>query len=137
MSVTIADVRGAFEAEHAAIFALDEVLAEERRTLKLTAFAADRGLNDAEVARRKEIGATRAELGDALEELALSTLQNLDAASDVDALLREIDAINAGLKDDIDHLKAIEKHAEIAAKVLSGLATAAEKLIGFKASLLG
>ena len=94
-------------------------------------------MNDVEVARRKEIGATRAELADAIEELALSTLDSLEAASDIDDLLREIEAVNAGLKDDIEHLQAIEKHAETAAKVLSGLATAAEKLIGFKASLIG
>ena len=111
-------------------------LAAERRELKLTAFNERRDLTAGEIARRKEIGATRSELADALEDLALETLDRLDNASDLDALLLKIAAINDGLTDDLEHLRTIAGYAELAAKILAGFATAVDKLTELRPSLI-
>ena len=60
--------------------------------------------------------------------LAFVTAQRLDNTAEIDHLLRQVQAINAGPVDDLNRLKKIERYAEIAAKVADGLARAAEKL---------
>ncbi|WP_461535242.1 hypothetical protein [Spongorhabdus nitratireducens] len=132
---TIAEVRECFEIELHAIFALDQALAAERSALKRKAFAQSRKLTDQEVKRRKEIVATRVELAEAIEALALDTVDALENASDVDSLLANIGAINQQLEDDLDHLKQLQKNAEQAQKVAEGMAAVVDKLIALKGVL--
>ena len=63
-------------------------------------------------------------------------MEQLDDASDVDALLSEIGAINQELEDDLDRLKIIEKYAQLAANVTAALAKAAKTLAAFRPSLI-
>lgn len=128
MTATIEEVRSAFEEGTRVLFTLDQALAEERRFITLSALAESRELSAEEIARRREIGATRAELADGLEVLALDTLDRLENASDLDTLLLRIAAMNQGLKDDIELLKSVERHANLAEGALKGVATAARKL---------
>ena len=129
---TIATVSKEFLARRAEIDALDQGLDQERRAMEIAAFDAGRDLTDTEKQRRKEIGATRQELAEALRVLALTTLERLNDADDVAALNNEIARINEMLKDDLEHLKKIEEHAKTAAKVLAGLASVAKKVANFK-----
>ncbi len=85
--------------------------------------------------RRKEIAATRGELAEAMETLALDTVDALENSSDVDNLLRNIEAVNQQLQDDLEHLKQIAEHAAKAAAIASGMATVVGKLLGFKNTL--
>ena len=124
---TIDEVRKAFDEELQAIFALDQDLSAERAAIKRKAFLGGRPLTDVEVARRKEIAATRQELSDALRTLALEKVDALENASDVRALLAEINAINLQL---VARLEDMVEHAEKAAKVAAGLANIAQKLAG-------
>lgn len=129
---TIAEVKESFETELHAIFALDQVLAAERSSLKRKAFVEGRKLTAEEVKRRKEIAATRGELAEAMEALALDTVDALESASDVDSLLANIGAVNQQLKDDLDRLKQLEKNVAKVEKVAKGMARVVEKLIGLK-----
>lgn len=128
---TIQEVRKAFEDELQSIFMLDQDLSAERAAIKRRAFLEDRVLTDAEVARRKEIAATREELSEALRTLALETVDALENASDVGSLLAEINAVNQQLADDLAQLQDMEEHAERAKTVAAGLANVTKKLAGF------
>ncbi|MEM7221928.1 MAG: hypothetical protein AAF495_03050 [Pseudomonadota bacterium] len=126
MPETIEEIRTTFQTTRDAIAQLDGELAAERKAIKVAAFRAGRPLTADEVARRKQIAATRLELAEALQELSLNTLDALDSAPEVAALVNEINAINQQLTDDLNHLKQIEKFAETAAKVAEMLAEAAK-----------
>lgn len=89
---------------------------------------AGRLVNAAEKKRRKEIGATRHELADAMIVLSLVTLSRLRNSADVENLNKEMARINDQLKDDLEHLQDLEGYAETAAKVANGLASAVEKV---------
>ena len=127
---TIEEVREAFEDELQAIFALDQELSAERASIKRKAFLENRPLTDAEIARRKEIAATRQELSEALRTLALETVDALEDASDVGALIAELNAVNQQLADDLARLNGMVQHAEKAKKVAAGLQSVAGKLAG-------
>lgn len=107
---------------------LERELQEGIDSIDLTAFKEKRDLTDAEQAERKELRGTQAEVREDFRVLAFVTAQRLDNAAEVDHLLRQVQAINAGLVDDLNRLKKIERYAEIAAKVADALAKAAEKL---------
>lgn len=132
---TITEVMESFTQARTSIAALDQALADERSNLKLTAFHEGRPLTPTEVARRKEIAATRQELAESVQTLAMETIDALESASDVDGLLQEINAINQQLEDDLAHLNTIVEFAEKAGKVASGLAKITEKLIALRPSL--
>ena len=127
----IADVRTAFESVHAAIAQLDQSLAAESKRIKGTAFDEGREMTNAEVRRRKSISATRMKLADALKDLALETVDAAENADDLGHLIKEIQAVNQQLKDDLDHLKIMVEHAQTAAKVADGLVKATAKLVEF------
>ena len=129
---TIAEVKESFETELHNIFALDQELAAERSALKRKAFAEGRKLSDKEVKRRKEIAATRGELAEAMETLALDTVNALESASDVDKLLAHIGAVNQQLKDDLYRLKQLVENVEKVEKVAKGMAGVVEKLLDLK-----
>ncbi|NKC12083.1 MAG: hypothetical protein GKR94_07730 [Gammaproteobacteria bacterium] len=133
---TIAQVKESFETELHAIFALDQALAAERSALKRKAFVEGKQLTPEEVKRRKEIAATRGELAEAMEALALDTVDALENASDVDDLLASISAVNQQLEDDLERLKAIEETTKKVEKVVSGMATVIDKLQGLKSVLI-
>ena len=132
---TIAEVKESFETELQALFALDQLLAEERSTLKREAFVAGRPLSPEEVIRRKEIAATRGELGEAMEALALDTVNALENASDVDALLSRINMVNQQLADDLERLKQMEEKVARVEAIAKGMDGVIDKLLGFRTSL--
>lgn len=129
---TIAEVKASFEDQLQAIFVLDQTLSAERSALKRKAFAEGRPLTADEVKRRKEIAATRGELAEAMEVLALDTVDALENSSDVDKLLSNINAVNQQLKDDLDRLKKIEENAAKVEAVAKGLASVTGKLLDLK-----
>ena len=133
---TIAEVKKAFQDARASIADLDQKLAAERKKIKVTAFRAGRPLTAAEIARRKEIAATRLELAEALQVLALKTIRSLEIAEDVDDLIREIGAVNQQLEDDLARLGEVASHAATAARVVEGLAKLAAKLAELRPSLI-
>ncbi|USG62423.1 hypothetical protein NBZ79_05455 [Sneathiella marina] len=106
----------------------DQALSAESKRIKGQAFDEGRALNNAEIERRKSIAATRMELADALEVLGISTIDALENSDNIDILIKEIDATNQQLEDDLARLKIMVEYAEIAAKVAEGLATAATKI---------
>ncbi len=128
---TIQEVRDAFNEAIDAIDALDRDLAAERRKIKMSGRPVDR--TDAQNARLAEIIENRKALGEAKEDLIMETLAAYENASDLDALLEEINASNTGARDTLDHLKTMADYAEKAAKVASAVATAATKLADFVA----
>jgi hypothetical protein len=77
--------------------------------------------------------ATQAEVREQFKVLAFVTAQRLDSTEEVSSLLRQIQTINAGLKDDLARLKKIERYAAIAAKVADAIAKATEKLAAIAA----
>ena len=87
----------------------------------------------AEVDKRKALRATQAEVREQFKVLAFVTAQRLDQTEEVSSLLRQIQAINSGLKDDLGRLKKIERYAATAAKVADALAKATEKLAAIAA----
>ena len=134
---TINEVRATFDAARAEISALDQALAAERTTIRRAAFHEGRPLTHAEIARRKEIAATRTKLAEALEALALSTIDALENADDLDNLLHSINSVNQQIDDDLARLTGLVDYAETAAKVVEGIAKSVEKLSEFRPNLLG
>lgn len=134
---TIAEVKASFETALQDIFLLDQTLAAERSALNRKAFAEGRPLTAREIERRKEIAATRGELAEAIEALALDTVAALENASDVDVLIARISAVNQNLQDDLDRLKKIEDRVAKVEAVANGLASVVGKLFDFKAVLVG
>ena len=125
---TVKQVNAAFERALNDIASLDRALAAERKALKLKAFQAGRDMTASEIKRRKTIAATRLELSEALADLAVGTIDALDNADDVKALLQEVKATNQQLADDLASLKKKAAYAAKVAKVTSSLADAAEKI---------
>lgn len=134
--VAIADVKKSFETELQAIFSLDQMLAAERSAIKRKAFSEGRVLTKEEINRRKEIAATRGELAEAMESLALDTVEALENASDVDKLLSSIGAVNQQLKDDLDRLQQIQESAAKVEAVAKGMTKVIANLVNFKKTLL-
>lgn len=130
---TIAKVREAFETALTAIEELDQALKSESKRIKGQAFDEGRDLTDAEIERRKSNSATRMKLAESLEDLGLGTIDSLENSDNIDRLIKEINATNQQLKDDLDHLKNMVEYAETAAKVADGLAKAVAKLVEFAA----
>lgn len=122
------DIREDFLTRRAEIDALDQALASERRAIQDNAADDGRLMNAEEKQRRKDIGATRQELAEALEALALATLDRLNNNGEIAALNSELERVNQMLEDDLENLKQKEEYAEAAAKVMAGLATAAAKV---------
>ncbi len=87
----------------------------------------------AELAKRKELIATQAEVRTQFAKLAFVTSKRLDDTAEVKQMVRRMNTINAGLKDDLDRLKRIERYAATAAKVADATAKATEKLAAIAA----
>lgn len=132
---TVRQVNAAFEKALNDLAVLDRALAAERKALKMKAFQAGRDMTANEVKRRKAIAATRLELAEALSDLAVGTIDALDNADNVQALLREIRATNQQLADDLAALKRKEAYAAKVAKVTGSLADAAAKIAALAAKV--
>jgi len=96
-------------------------------------FKERRGPTAEELAKRKELVSTQAEVRTQFTVLAFVTAQRLDDTDEVKQMVRRMNTINAGLKDDLDRLKRIERYAVIAAKVADATAKATEKLAAIAA----
>ena len=101
--------------------------------IDFVAFKEGRQMTAAEIDKRKALRATQAEVREQFKVLAFVTAQRLDQTEEVSSLLRQIQAINSGLKDDLGRLKKIERYAATAAKVADALAKATEKLAAIAA----
>ena len=101
--------------------------------IDFVAFKEGRQMTAAEIDKRKALRATQAEVREQFKVLAFVTAQRLDQTEEVSSLLRQIQAINSGLKDDLGRLKKIERYAATAAKVADALAKATEKLTAIAA----
>ena len=132
---TIEEVRKAFKEQLAGIAELDQARAAERKKIKVMAFKAGGGLKPEEIARCKEIAATRLELIEAQKVLALGTIDALEIADDVDDLLKEIGFINDQLEDDLKKLKTIEAYAEKVASFAASAEKLTQKLVELAAKL--
>lgn len=107
---------------------LEHELQEGIDAIDFRAFEEKRDLTAAEIKQRKAHRSTQAEIREGLKTLAYVTARRLDISEEVVQLHRQMKAINASLKDDLEKLKKIEKYAKIAAKVTDALAKAAAKL---------
>lgn len=101
--------------------------------IDFVAFREGRQMTADEIDQRKRLRATQAEAREQFKVLAFVTAQRLDQTDEVSALLRQMQAINSGLKDDLARLKKIERYAAIAAKVADATAKATEKLASIAA----
>jgi hypothetical protein len=101
--------------------------------IDFAAFREGRQMTSAEIDKRKRLRATQAEVREQFKVLAFVTAQRLDETEEVSALLRQIELINSGLKDDLARLKRIERYAATAAKVADAIAKATEKLAAIAA----
>lgn len=130
--MTVNEVREHFEMQRRKIADLDQSLAGERSEMKRRAFAEGRELTDDELGRLGEIAAERGRLAGAMEELALETVDALESASDVDALLERIKTLNRQLEGDLERLQKAEAHAARAEAVAAGLASLLGMLLDLK-----
>lgn len=112
---------------------LERELQEGIDAIDFQAFKEGRDLTSDEIAQRKGLRATQAEVREDFKVLAFVTVQRLDDTAEVAQLLRQLQVINAGLEDDLARLNKIEKYAEISAKVADSLAKTAEKLAAIAA----
>ena len=133
---TIKEVTASFEEGLRAISDLDQTLAAEHSTLKRNAFLEKRELTAEQVKRREEISATRGKLTEAMETLALDTVNALENASEVDRLLGSIEQINQQIQGDLDHLEKIEENAAKIRSVAESLASIVSSLAGFRSTLI-
>lgn len=117
-----------FKSLRSDLYELDKKLDNERRDIRLKAFRESRAQTPDETARRKEIAAQRLEIADALKELALETIAELDRTEDLQNLIAAMTHINAELVDDLENLKRLEEYAALADKVIKGLVKGVEKL---------
>jgi len=101
--------------------------------IDFAAFQEGRQMTGAEIDKRKKLRATQAEVREQFKVLAFVTAQRLDSTEEVSSLLRQIQTINASLKDDLGRLKKIERYAATAAKVADAIAKATEKLAAIAA----
>ena len=130
---TINEIRVRFDDARAAIAQLDQDLAAERSEIRKTAFReARRPLTPPEIARRKEIASTRTELADALETLALDTIDVIEADEGLHDVIHGLQSINLQLDDDLKRLREITRHAKNAASVAASMANLVDKLIGLR-----
>jgi len=126
--ITIKEVSEDFLRVRSEIDALDQELAKERRAIQNKAINNGRLMSNLEKTRRKDIGATRQELAEALEVISLVTLERLNGSGGLCYLNQEIERLNDMLMDDLGRLKKIEEYADKTAKVVSGLARAAKQV---------
>ena len=129
---TVSEVREHFERQRQKIADLDQSLANERSELKRKAFEEGRALTDDELKRRREIVVERERWAKAMEGLALETVAALENASDVDTLLKKINALNQQLRGDLERLQEVEAHAARAEAVAKGLASLVGALLDLK-----
>ncbi|MGD1876453.1 MAG: hypothetical protein ACFB13_03015 [Kiloniellaceae bacterium] len=125
---TVDEVVAKANAARESLAALERDLQEDIDAIDLTAFKEKRDRTPAELAKRKELRASQSEVREGFKVLAFVTAQRLDDTAEVQHLIRRMDDVNAGLQDDLDRLKKIEKYAAIAAKVADALAKVGEKL---------
>ncbi len=125
---TVAEVVADANAARADLAALERELQEGIDEIDLTAFHEGRDRTPDELATRKELRASLAEVREGFIVLAFVTARRLDDTAEVEGLIRRMNDVNAGLEDDLARLKKLEKYAAIAARVADTIARVAEKL---------
>lgn len=125
---TVDDIIVAAAEARQGLTTLEHQLQGDIDEIDLRAFREERRLTEAERGRRRTLRAAQAEVRDAFASLAYVTARRLDNSEETARLLGRVRDINAGLGDDLDELKTIERYATIAAKVADGIAVVAAKL---------
>jgi hypothetical protein len=125
---TVKEIVAAATAAENELGVLELKLDDEIKAIRRTAFLEDRSLTDAENARQTELVGMLGEMRKAVQVLGFMTAEGLTRSKDVQDLLHRMEAVNAGLQDDLAKLKKIQKVAETAAEVADALAKAGEKL---------
>ena len=112
--------------------AMERNLQERIDEIDFDAFAESRDLTAAENEERQGLRASQAEVREAFQVLAYVTLRRLDDNAEVTQLHKRMAQIQNGLKDDLERLKSIQRHAETAAKVSASLVS----IVGKVASII-
>ena len=124
---TIAEIIAASRQARRNLAELEQELQDEISEINFTAFSEGREVNAAEHKRRKARRASQFEVREAYVLLAYETLRDLDESEEVARLQEKMANIDRGLRDDLDHLKTIEKYAETVTRVVDEFAKIAEK----------
>ena len=132
---TVAQVVSSANTARQQLALLERELQEGIDAIDFKAFREKRAPTAAEIEKRKQLRVTQAEVREDFRVLAFVTAQRLDDTAEVEQLHRQMQMINAGLKDDLAKLKRIEKYAKTAAKVADALAKAAGKLADLAAKV--
>ena len=114
---------------------LELALQEEIDEIRFKALQLGRPMSDEEKASRNERRATLGDARQAFQDLNFITLQRLDKSEEVRQLQQRMKQINAGIGDDLEELKRIERYAATAAKIADAIAKTAEKLAQVAANL--
>jgi hypothetical protein len=130
---TVAQVMAEANNARQQLAALDQQLQDGIDDIDFKVFKEKRPPTAAETSKRKDLRSTQGEVRAQFAVLAFVTAKRLDDTDEVSQLVRQMNTINAGLKDDLDRLKRIEKYAAIAAKVADATAKATEKLAAIAA----
>ena len=112
---------------------LERALQEDIDKIRFDAFHDDRTLTAEELQQLKELRAQKAEARQAFTDLVFFTLQRLNQSDQITRLQQKMNEINEGLRDDLEDLKRIVRHAATAAKIADALAKATEKLASLAA----
>jgi len=115
--------------------ALEQKLQEEIDEIDFTAFREQRQLTADEGVRRRSLRSTQGEVRDQFAVLAYVTARRLDETNEVAQLLRQMQTINAGLQDDFDRLRRLQRYSAIAERVADAAAQATAKLAAIAAKI--
>ena len=114
---------------------LELELQEEIDEIRFKALQLRRPMSDEEKALRNERRATLGDARQAFQDLNFITLQRLDKSDEVQQLQQRLKQINAGIGDDLEQLRRIERYAATAAKIADAIAKTADKLAQVAARL--
>ena len=134
---TTEEVDAVFKEVRSRIEAIDQALSKERESIRRAAFYVGRKLTAEENARLDEIRATRKMLGSELKTLGFSTIEKLEKAEDLDALVSAIQSVTQQLDNDVGRLDKLVEFAKKTADVGAKLAAVTERLVGLRDTLTG
>lgn len=130
---TVAQVVADAEAAGLKLAQLDRQLQAEIDRIDLLAFREQRPFTTQEIVELQQLRATQRECREDMIILAFVNATRLDDTVEVQRLSQQMRLVNLGLKDNLEHLRALERFATIAAQVADFLAKATERLAAFAA----
>lgn len=130
---TVSEIIASTDIARNQLAALERALQEDIDKIRFDAFRDNRRLIAEELQQLKELRAQKAEARQVFMDLVFFTLQRLNRSDEITRLQQKMNEINEGLRDDLEDLKRIERHAATAAKIADALAKATEKLASLAA----